>query len=74
MVTFFADGSKISFEQTILANATGAKVVQRGMSRGVPFDDFLLELANLYGITCRTSRQPVRLRASSCSVTTSLPP
>jgi predicted homoserine dehydrogenase-like protein len=38
MVTSFADGSKISFEQTILANATGAKVVQRGMSRGVPFD------------------------------------
>ena len=38
MVTSFADGSKISFEQTIVANATGAKVLQRGMSRGAPFD------------------------------------
>ena len=34
MVTSFADGSKISFEQTIVANATGFKVLQRGMSRG----------------------------------------
>jgi predicted homoserine dehydrogenase-like protein len=50
MVTSFADGSKISFEQTILANATGAKVVQRGMSRGVPFDDFPFELASLYDL------------------------
>ena len=35
MVTSFADGSKISFEQTIVANATGFKVLSRGMSRGV---------------------------------------
>ena len=32
MVTSFADGSKISFEQTIVANATGFKVLERGMS------------------------------------------
>ena len=35
MVTSFADGSKISFEQTIVANATGFKVQARGMSRGL---------------------------------------
>ena len=31
MVTSFADGSKISFEQAIVANATGMKVGKRGM-------------------------------------------
>jgi predicted homoserine dehydrogenase-like protein len=50
MVTSFADGSKISFEQTIVANATGAKVLQRGMSRGVPFDGSPFELASLYDL------------------------
>ena len=34
MVTSFADGSKISFEQAIVANATGFGVASRGMSRG----------------------------------------
>jgi predicted homoserine dehydrogenase-like protein len=50
MVTSFADGSKISFEQTIVANATGAKVLERGMSRGVPFDGSPFELASLYDL------------------------
>jgi predicted homoserine dehydrogenase-like protein len=50
MVTSFADGSKISFEQTIVANATGAKVLQRGMSRGVKFDGSPLELPSLYDL------------------------
>ena len=50
MVTSFADGSKISFEQTIVANATGAKVLGRGMSRGVPFDGDPLELPSLYDL------------------------
>ena len=50
MVTSFADGSKISFEQTIVANATGFKVQQRGMSRGVKFDGSPLELPSLYDI------------------------
>ena len=50
MVTSFADGSKISFEQTIVANATGAKVLQRGMSRGTPFDGSPLELPSLYDV------------------------
>lgn len=31
MVASFADGSKISFEQAIVANATGMKVAKRGM-------------------------------------------
>ncbi|CAN5716937.1 NAD(P)-dependent oxidoreductase [soil metagenome] len=31
MVTSFADGTKISFEQAIVANATGMRVLRRGM-------------------------------------------
>ena len=31
MVTSFADGTKISYEQAIVANATGMRVIQRGM-------------------------------------------
>ncbi|KLD75729.1 NAD(P)-dependent oxidoreductase [Xanthomonas hyacinthi] len=31
MVTSFADGTKISFEQAIVANATGMSILQRGM-------------------------------------------
>lgn len=50
MVTSFADGSKISFEQTIAANATGFKVQSRGMSRGVPFDGSPLDLPSLYDV------------------------
>ena len=43
MVTSFADGSKISFEQAIVANATGMRVGQRGMfgpevERGTPIE------------------------------------
>jgi predicted homoserine dehydrogenase-like protein len=34
MVTSFADGSKISFEQACVANATGMKVEKRGMRGG----------------------------------------
>ena len=37
MVTSFADGSKISFEQAIVANATGFTVLERGMSRGLEY-------------------------------------
>ena len=50
MVTSFADGSKISFEQAIAANATGFSVLGRGMSRGVPFDGSPLELPSLYDV------------------------
>jgi predicted homoserine dehydrogenase-like protein len=50
MVTSFADGSKISFEQSIVANATGFKVRSRGMSRGLKYDGSILEIAKLYDI------------------------
>lgn len=50
MVTSFADGSKISFEQAILANATGFRVRERGMSRGVAFDGSAMELPSLYDV------------------------
>jgi predicted homoserine dehydrogenase-like protein len=55
MVTSFADGTKISFEQAVVANATGMRVARRGMLGPVvdpgtpleeavkrfPFDDLL---------------------------------
>jgi predicted homoserine dehydrogenase-like protein len=50
MVTSFADGSKISFEQTIVANATGFKVRSRGMSRGVKFDGSIMDIHKLYDV------------------------
>jgi predicted homoserine dehydrogenase-like protein len=50
MVTSFADGSKISFEQTIVANATGFKVMSRGMSRGRVYDGNVMDLPKLYDI------------------------
>jgi predicted homoserine dehydrogenase-like protein len=50
MVTSFADGSKISFEQSIVANATGFKVKSRGMSRGVKFDGSIMDIHQLYDI------------------------
>ena len=44
MVTSFADGTKISFEQAIVANATGMRVARRGMhglevETGTPIDE-----------------------------------
>ncbi len=48
MVTSFADGSKISFEQSIVANATGFKVRSRGMSRGLKYDGSIMDIAKLY--------------------------
>jgi predicted homoserine dehydrogenase-like protein len=50
MVTSFADGSKISFEQTIVANATGFKVRQRGMTRGLVYDGSIMDVARLYDL------------------------
>jgi predicted homoserine dehydrogenase-like protein len=50
MVTSFADGSKISFEQSIVANATGFKVRSRGMSRGRKYDGSILDIHKLYDI------------------------
>ncbi len=50
MVTSFADGSKISFEQTIVANATGFKVRSRGMSRGLEYTGDILKIGDIYDI------------------------
>lgn len=50
MVTSFADGSKISFEQSIVANATGFVVKSRGMSRGMEYKDDVLKIGQLYDI------------------------
>jgi len=51
MVTSFADGTKISFEQALVANATGMRVAKRGMhgidvEAGTPIE----EVAQLYPI------------------------
>lgn len=50
MVTSFADGTKISFEQAIVANATGMRVAQRGMSNGFTFQGHIDELTSHYDI------------------------
>ncbi len=56
MVTSFADGTKVSFEQAVVANATGMRVEQRGM-RGGDHEGHVDEL-------CHTGRYDVeKLRA-----------
>src|SRR5579862_1329013 len=50
MVTSFADGSKISFEEAIVANATGFVVRSRGMSRGMEYKDDVMKIGKLYDI------------------------
>lgn len=50
MVTSFADGSKISFEQAIVANATGFKVRSRGMSRGLEYRGSIMDVGGLYDL------------------------
>lgn len=49
MVTSFADGTKISFEQAIVANGTGMRVAQRGM-RGLEFTGHVDDLRHLYDV------------------------
>lgn len=49
MVTSFADGTKISFEQACIANATGMKVAQRGML-GYYSKEHVDNLTHLYDI------------------------
>jgi predicted homoserine dehydrogenase-like protein len=50
MVTSFADGSKISFEQAIVANATGFVVKSRGMSRGLEYRGDVMTIGSLYDV------------------------
>jgi predicted homoserine dehydrogenase-like protein len=49
MVTSFADGTKISFEQAIVANATGMTVAQRGML-GYEFTGHIDEMTKIYDV------------------------
>jgi predicted homoserine dehydrogenase-like protein len=49
MVTSFADGTKISFEQAIVANATGMTVAKRGMG-GLEFPGHIDELTTKYDV------------------------
>ncbi len=49
MVTSFADGSKISFEQALVANATGMTVAKRGML-GFDHDGHVDELTTKYDL------------------------
>jgi predicted homoserine dehydrogenase-like protein len=49
MVTSFADGTKISFEQAIVANAAGMTVVQRGMV-GTDYRGHVDEATELYDL------------------------
>ncbi len=50
MVTSFADGSKVSFEQAIVANATGFTVRTRGMTRGLEFNGNIMDIHKLYDL------------------------
>ncbi len=50
MVTSFADGSKVSFEQAIVANACGLQVKSRGMSRGYVHNEHVDTLTQYYDI------------------------
>ncbi len=50
MVTSFADGTKISCEQAIVANATGFKVLSRGMSRGKEYRGDIMRIGDIYDV------------------------
>ncbi|MEM8924724.1 MAG: NAD(P)-dependent oxidoreductase [Actinomycetota bacterium] len=49
MVTSFADGTKIAFEQAVVANATGFTVAERGMI-GPDFDGFIDDAVSFYDV------------------------
>jgi predicted homoserine dehydrogenase-like protein len=49
MVTSFADGTKISFEQAIVANATGMTIAKRGM-QGWEHDGHIDDLTKRYNV------------------------
>ena len=49
MVTSFADGTKVSFEQAIVANATGMTVAKRGMT-GMDHTGHVAELTTSYDV------------------------
>jgi predicted homoserine dehydrogenase-like protein len=49
MVTSFADGTKVSFEQALVANAAGMQVARRGMI-GLDFDGHVDQLTDRYDV------------------------
>jgi predicted homoserine dehydrogenase-like protein len=49
MVTSFADGTKISFEEAIVANATRMRVAQRGMI-GIHWDGHVDDVVRMYDL------------------------
>jgi predicted homoserine dehydrogenase-like protein len=49
MVTSFADGTKMSFEQAIVANGTGMRVAKRGML-GYEYSGHIDEMTNRYDV------------------------
>lgn len=49
MVTSFADGTKVSFEQAIVANGTGMTIAQRGML-GYEHRDHIDKMVNMYDV------------------------
>ena len=78
MVTSFADGSKISFEQTIVANATGFKVKSRGMSRGLEYRGDVMKIGELYDIdelrsSAASSTMSSARRSPRCTCSPSIP-
>lgn len=50
LCTSAADGTKLSFEQAIVANATGFKVRTRGMSRGREYRGDVRQMGQIYGL------------------------
>jgi predicted homoserine dehydrogenase-like protein len=50
MVTSFADGTKVSFEQATVANAFGLTVLRRGMSKGLEHRGHVDELTKVYDV------------------------
>jgi len=55
MVTSFADGTKVTFEQAIVANATGMSIERRGM-RGADHAGHIDELTTAYDVDDLESR------------------
>jgi len=55
MVTSFADGTKIAFEQAVVANATGFTVAQRGMI-GPEYDGFIDDATQFYDLDMLESK------------------
>jgi predicted homoserine dehydrogenase-like protein len=49
MVTSFADGTKIAYEQAVVANATGFTIAERGMI-GPEFDGFIDDATGFYDL------------------------